>query len=77
MYQDFDRMSDWFSAFHGAPRVMSSKKKPMMLHFTNADPRSMNTVQILFKNGDDLRQDILTLQLLKVMDQVPKLRMRF
>ena len=51
-------------------RVMSSKKKPMMLSFKNSDPRSIKMVQILFKNGDDLRQDILTLQLLKVMDQV-------
>jgi len=37
------------------------------LVFKNADPEAP-PIYIIFKSGDDLRQDILTIQLLKVMD---------
>jgi Phosphoinositide 3-kinase family, accessory domain (PIK domain)/Phosphatidylinositol 3- and 4-kinase/Phosphoinositide 3-kinase C2 len=61
-------------------RVMSSKKLPLWLVFEAATegatpfgapvPKALapKTVSVLFKAGDDLRQDQLTLQLLGVMD---------
>ena len=48
---------------------MSSKMAPLWLVFNNADPTG-DTIIVMFKSGDDLRQDILTLQLLRVMDKV-------
>jgi phosphatidylinositol-4,5-bisphosphate 3-kinase len=51
-------------------RYMSSKMVPLWLVFANADTDSKDPLYIIFKSGDDLRQDILTLQLLKVMDSM-------
>lgn len=52
-------------------RFMSSKKVPLWLVFENGDPHpNAQPIYIIFKSGDDLRQDILTLQLLKIMDKV-------
>jgi phosphatidylinositol-4,5-bisphosphate 3-kinase len=48
---------------------MSSKKVPLWLVFNNAD-KNGHPIVFLFKSGDDLRQDILTLQLLSVMDDI-------
>eukprot|EP01006_Ploeotia_vitrea_P036247 TRINITY_DN66000_c6_g18_i1.p1 TRINITY_DN66000_c6_g18~~TRINITY_DN66000_c6_g18_i1.p1 ORF type:complete len:1249 (-),score=825.13 TRINITY_DN66000_c6_g18_i1:300-4046(-) len=50
-------------------RYMSSKKVPLWLVFNNADAEAP-PIYIIFKSGDDLRQDILTLQLLKLMDKI-------
>lgn len=51
-------------------RFMSSKMAPLWLIFENAThPEAPNTY-IIFKSGDDLRQDILTLQILQIMDQM-------
>jgi phosphatidylinositol-4,5-bisphosphate 3-kinase len=49
--------------------VMSSKKLPLWLCFENVDPNGENYLAI-FKAGDDLRQDQMTLQLLRVMDKI-------
>lgn len=45
-------------------KVMASKKKPLWLEFKCADPTvlSNETIGIIFKHGDDLRQDMLILQ---------------
>ena len=51
-------------------KVMNSKKKPFLLTFHNAAPFARENVQTMFKVGDDLRQDQLTLQLMKVMEHI-------
>jgi len=50
-------------------KVMTSKKLPLWLVFENADRNGANIV-IIFKCGDDLRQDVLTLQMIKLMDKL-------
>jgi len=50
-------------------KVMSSKKLPLWLVFENAD-RNMEPLTVMFKCGDDLRQDVLTLQMIRIMDKL-------
>jgi phosphatidylinositol-4,5-bisphosphate 3-kinase len=49
-------------------KVMNSKKKPFWLCFKNSSPFATEPVHTMFKVGDDLRQDQLTLQVMKVME---------
>nr|XP_032819175.1 phosphatidylinositol 4,5-bisphosphate 3-kinase catalytic subunit gamma isoform-like [Petromyzon marinus]XP_032819176.1 phosphatidylinositol 4,5-bisphosphate 3-kinase catalytic subunit gamma isoform-like [Petromyzon marinus]XP_032819177.1 phosphatidylinositol 4,5-bisphosphate 3-kinase catalytic subunit gamma isoform-like [Petromyzon marinus] len=53
-------------------KVLASKKKPLWLEFHRADSTSLDdsNVKLIFKNGDDLRQDMLILQTLNIMDSI-------
>ena len=48
---------------------MKSKKKPLWLTFENADPMGDNIV-VMLKCGDDLRMDMVTMQLFTAMQTI-------
>lgn len=50
-------------------RIMKSKKMPLFMSMRNSETPS-EFIQIIFKDGDDLRQDIITLQMIQVMDTI-------
>jgi phosphatidylinositol kinase/protein kinase (PI-3 family) len=50
----------------------TSQRRRLWLTFRNVD-EAAGDVSVLFKCGDDLRQDILTLQMLSIMDRVLRL----
>lgn len=53
-------------------RVMDSKKTPLWLEFQNMDVTNTTKkpIKVIAKHGDDLRQDMLTLQILTLMDKM-------
>ena len=50
-------------------KVMKSKKKPLWLVFKNSDPNGDDII-VMFKKGDDLRMDMVTLQIFKEMQNL-------
>lgn len=50
-------------------KTMDSAKVPLWLVFENSTAEAEDTF-LIFKEGDDLRQDMLTLQILNVMDRL-------
>ncbi|XP_071945072.1 phosphatidylinositol 4,5-bisphosphate 3-kinase catalytic subunit beta isoform-like [Antedon mediterranea] len=50
-------------------KFMPSKMRPLWLVFENEDAHG-DDIMLMFKNGDDLRQDMLTLQVIQIMDNL-------
>lgn len=47
----------------------NSNAVPLKLSFRNRDPLGDN-ISVIFKSGDDLRQDMLTLQMIRIMNKI-------
>ena len=51
-------------------KYMDSKKLPLWLVWENVEDNLGKPISVIFKVGDDLRQDVLTLQVIRIFDKV-------
>jgi len=56
------------STVHAGPGHVTALQLPLWLVFKNSDPTG-KPIYVMLKSGDDLRQDMLTLQLITIMDK--------
>lgn len=56
------------SPVHAGPGHVTALQLPLWLVFKNSDPTG-KPIYVMLKSGDDLRQDMLTLQLITIMDK--------
>nr|KAG5699171.1 hypothetical protein BaRGS_014470 [Batillaria attramentaria] len=81
LYQEFRKQEDLVKVMTSvAEKVKASKDKdscsyfasnafPLKLVFKNSNPKA-DPVYVMYKVGDDLRQDMLTLQVIRIMDML-------
>ena len=52
-----------------ASSFFNSNTVPLRLVFNNADPLA-DPISVMFKAGEDMRQDMLTMQMIRIMDKL-------